>query len=44
VRNFTRQGLKPTDLAALSLPRSYPLRAAMDLCERGISELATLYP
>lgn len=44
VRNFIRRGLKPTDLAALSLPRSYPLRAAMDLCERSISELATLYP
>lgn len=44
VRNFTRRGLKPTDLAALSLPSSYPLRAAMDLCERGISDLATLYP
>ncbi|SRR6266508_1148778 len=44
VRNFVRRGIKARDLAALSLPADYPLRAALDLCRRGIQELRTLYP
>jgi len=44
VRNFIRRGVRGSDLAALGLPDSYPLREAMDLCRRGISELRSLYP
>ena len=44
VRNVVRRGIKARDLAALSLPADYPLRAALDMCRRGIQELRTLYP
>ncbi|WP_411098856.1 hypothetical protein [Streptomyces sp. x-45] len=44
VRNFVRRGVKAKDLATLSLPQSYPLRDALDLCQRGINELRSLYP
>lgn len=43
VRNFVRRGVKARDLATLSLPRSYSLRDALDLCQRGIKELRSLY-
>lgn len=44
VRNFVRRGVKARDLVALGLPQSYPLRDALDLCQRGIQELRSLYP
>jgi 7-cyano-7-deazaguanine synthase in queuosine biosynthesis len=44
VRNLIRRGVRPRDLTALSLPTDYPLRDAMDLCRRGVAELARLYP
>lgn len=44
VRNFVRRGVKARDLATLSLPHSYSLGDALDLCQRGISELRSLYP
>lgn len=43
-RNFVRRGVKARDLATIGLPRSYALRDALDLCERGIKELRSLYP
>lgn len=44
VRNFIARGVDARDLAALGLPLSYPMADALDLCRRGIAELATLYP
>lgn len=44
VRNFMRRGVKARDLATLGLPQSSPLRDALDLCQRGINELRSLYP
>lgn len=44
VRNFVRRGVKARELATLGLPQSYPLREALDLCERGMIELRSLYP
>ena len=43
VRNFVRRDVKARDLATLSLPQSYPIRDALDLCQRGINELRSLY-
>jgi hypothetical protein len=39
VRTFTRRGVRPVDLLALSLPESLDFRGAMDLCQRGVAEL-----
>lgn len=44
VRNFVRRGVRGRDLAALGLPQNYPLRDALNLCQRGINELRSLYP
>jgi 7-cyano-7-deazaguanine synthase in queuosine biosynthesis len=44
VRNFIQRGVRERDLIALSVPANYPLREAMDLCQRGIAELRSLYP
>jgi hypothetical protein len=44
VRNFIRRGVKGRDLATLNLPADNPLREALDLCQRGIQELRSLYP
>lgn len=44
VRNFIRRGVRGRDLAALGLPNNYPLRDALDLCQRGVDELRSLYP
>lgn len=43
VRNFVRRGVGATDLVAAALPLSFPLRAALELCERGVAELRSLY-
>ena len=39
VRSFVRRGVQPYDVAAMSLPEEYPLREALDLCQRGLREL-----
>jgi len=44
VQNFIRRGVRGRDLATLGLPRNYPVRDALDLCQRGIKELRSLYP
>jgi hypothetical protein len=44
VRNFIRRGVKGRDIATLGLPDNYRLRDALDLCQRGIQELRSLYP
>jgi hypothetical protein len=44
VRNFIRRGVRGRDLATLGLPNNYPLRDALDLCQRGVGELRSLYP
>jgi hypothetical protein len=44
VRNFIRRGVRGRDLATLGLPQNYALRDALDLCQRGIKELRSLYP
>lgn len=44
VRNFVRRGVRGRDLVTLGLPHNYPLRDALDLCQRGIKELRSLYP
>ncbi|HZL04007.1 MAG TPA: hypothetical protein VFE45_01070, partial [Coriobacteriia bacterium] len=44
VRNFVRRGVKGRDLATLCLPDNYPMRDALDLCQRGLAELRSLYP
>jgi len=43
VRNFIRRSVRSRDLATLGLPRNYPMRDALDLCQRGIEELRSLY-
>lgn len=42
VRSFIKRGVRERDLIALSLPTTYALADARDLCERGIKELAGL--
>lgn len=44
IRNFIRRGVRAKDLATLGLPGNYLLRDALDLCQRGINELRSLYP
>lgn len=39
MRGFIRRGLRPRDLATMSLPASYPLSMAADLCQRACGEL-----
>jgi 7-cyano-7-deazaguanine synthase in queuosine biosynthesis len=42
VRSFVKRGVRQRDLIALGLPTSYPLSHALDLCQRGVNELAGL--
>ncbi|MGA8352891.1 MAG: hypothetical protein WB698_01830 [Solirubrobacteraceae bacterium] len=42
VRSFVRRGVRERDLTAMNLPISSPLADALDLCRRGINELAGL--
>ena len=44
VRAFHRRGIRTHDIAAMGLPASYPSRQALNLCNRGLAELAGLYP
>jgi 7-cyano-7-deazaguanine synthase in queuosine biosynthesis len=43
IRNFVARGVRQRDLAALNLPADFKLSEAMDLCQRGIAELRSLY-
>jgi len=42
VRSFVAKGVRERDLIAMALPTRYPLADALDLCRRGIGELAAL--
>ncbi|MFI0941355.1 hypothetical protein [Streptomyces sp. NPDC021020] len=42
VRNLVQRGVTGRDVAVMSLPDTYPLRTALDLCRRGLAELETL--
>lgn len=42
VRNFVRRGVSARDIISLALPENYPMRDALDLCQRGIAELRSL--
>lgn len=44
MQDFIDRGVRAADIAAMSLPASYTGRAALDLCERTIHELRTLWP
>lgn len=39
VRSFAARGVRQSDLIAMSLPTSFPLSRARDLCDRAITEL-----
>jgi 7-cyano-7-deazaguanine synthase in queuosine biosynthesis len=41
---FLEDGMGAADVAAMTLPNSYPRRAALDLCNRAIRELRLLLP
>jgi 7-cyano-7-deazaguanine synthase in queuosine biosynthesis len=41
VQDFVRRGVRTADIAAMSLPPSYPATRAMELCQRGVEELRT---
>lgn len=43
IREFLDRGIRPSDVAALSLPPPYPSRMALDLCSRTIAELRLLW-
>ena len=43
-RNFIRRGVRARGPRHAWPPDSYPLRDALDLCQRGITELRRLYP
>lgn len=42
VRSFVARGVRQRDLIALSLPPTYPMAQALDLCGRGVEELSVL--
>lgn len=44
IRNLLKRGLLARDLTTLGLPTGYPIRDALDLCQRGLVELGSLYP
>lgn len=44
IRNLLKRGVGARDLATLGLPAGYPIRDALDLCQRGLAELGSLYP
>lgn len=41
---FLEDGIRPADVAAMSLPSSYGARQALELCQRAMDELRLLYP
>ncbi len=41
---FLDGGIGPADVAAMSLPSSYPARDALGLCQRAMDELRLLFP
>lgn len=42
-RAFLARGLRPTDLATLTLPGDYTTAEARDICERAVAELTKLF-
>jgi hypothetical protein len=44
LRAFLTRGLRSSDLASLTLPATYPMAAARDICERAVAELELLFP
>lgn len=44
LRAFLTRGLRSSDLASLTLPATYSMAAARDICERAVTELELLYP
>ena len=43
VRSFVARGVRQRDLIAMSLPSTYSIAQALDLCRRGAAELAGLH-
>jgi 7-cyano-7-deazaguanine synthase in queuosine biosynthesis len=43
IRAFVEKGIGPADIAAMSLPDSYPGKTALDLCERQVKEFQGLF-
>jgi Queuosine biosynthesis protein QueC len=43
LRSFLARGLRPSDLASLTLPAGYTTATARDICERAIKELELLF-
>ena len=44
VRASLQRGIRSHDIAAMGLPPGYSSRDALDLCERGLTELRGMYP
>jgi 7-cyano-7-deazaguanine synthase in queuosine biosynthesis len=44
LRAFLARGLRSNDLASLTLPATYPMAAARDICQRAMAELELLFP
>ena len=44
IRAFVQRGIRTRDIAVMGLPPSYPARHALDLCQRGLTELQGLFP
>ena len=40
IRSFVIRGVRPRDLIAMSLPPTYEISAALELCQRGVTELS----
>jgi 7-cyano-7-deazaguanine synthase in queuosine biosynthesis len=39
MRDFALRGMRPRDIMSMSLPAGYPAKDALDLCQRGVTEL-----
>jgi hypothetical protein len=44
LRAFLARGLRPTDIASLTLPSTYSTASARDISERAMAELKLLFP
>ncbi len=44
MRGLLRRGVSSADMAAMSLPATYPTAEAVDLCKRATAELRTYFP
>ena len=43
IRAFIQRGVRSRDIATLSLPSTYSPKDALDICQRGLNELQSLY-